>query len=67
MSGRFFTPPIYKKMTVWQESLDVGRVSVDLTVNGPMLCAGPAKTAQAHCEAPCSNITQIWIEAQMPG
>ena len=35
--------------------------------NGPMLCAGPAKTAEAHCEAPCSNITQFSIEPPLAG
>ena len=30
--------------------------------NGPMLCSGPAKTAEAYYEALCSNITQFLIE-----
>jgi len=38
-----------------------------LAANGPMLCAGPAKTAGAHCEAPCSNITQFSIEPPTAG
>ena len=34
---------------------------------GPMLCAGPAKTAETHSKAPCSNITQFSIEPPTAG
>jgi hypothetical protein len=35
--------------------------------NVPMLCAGPAKTVEAHCEALCSNITKFSIESPLAG
>ena len=38
-----------------------------LAHNGPMLCAGPAKTAETHSKAPCSNITQFSIEPPTAG